>query len=82
MSLRKAVDQHCKDCIYDDHSKGNWRQQVTLCSVTNCALWPHRPKTRSTIPESVLRWYGVEKGDFEPSIANLGARPQRMAGEG
>lgn len=66
MSLRKAVNQNCKDCTYDDLAKGTWRQQVSLCSVNKCALWPHRPKTTRPIPESVLSWYGVKNGEYEP----------------
>jgi len=28
-------------------------------------LWSVRPKTTATIPKSVLRWYGADKGDYE-----------------
>ena len=46
MSLRKAINDHCKWCIYDPKSGGgNWRQQVEACAITRCALWPHRPKS-------------------------------------
>jgi len=65
VSLRKAINQHCKQCIVDPCSPGTWRQQVTLCSVENCPLWDVRPMTTSAIPESVLRWYGAESGDPE-----------------
>lgn len=65
VSLRNAINQHCKQCTADPCSPGTWRQQVTLCSVENCPLWNVRPKTTSAIPKSVLRWYGAEKGDFE-----------------
>lgn len=43
LSRAKAVNQHCKDCIYDPSNGGNWRQQVEACSVTSCALYPIRP---------------------------------------
>lgn len=47
MSLRKAINDHCKWCIYDPKSGlGNWRQQVEACAITRCALWPHRPTSR------------------------------------
>ena len=40
MSLRKAIDAHCKGCIYDPKSGGGtWREQVAQCSVISCALW-------------------------------------------
>lgn len=43
LSLRKLVDQHCKDCVYDPSNGGTWRQQVDACSVMKCALYPVRP---------------------------------------
>jgi len=47
MSLRKAINDHCKWCSYDPQSGlGNWRQQVEACTITRCALWPHRPKSK------------------------------------
>ena len=64
MSLRKAVNQKCKDCTYDSASNGNWRQQVTLCSVKSCALYDVRPKPTSPIPESTLRWYGIDLTEY------------------
>ena len=47
MSLRKAIDQNCKDCIYDPKwaGGGSWRQQVEDCTAKNCALWPVSPLT-------------------------------------
>ena len=41
--LRKAVDNHCKSCIYDELEPGTWRQQVEQCTVTICDLYPFRP---------------------------------------
>ncbi len=44
MSLRKAINEKCKDCIYDPLSGlGNWRQQVAGCTSEDCSLWPVRP---------------------------------------
>ena len=44
VSRRKAIDSHCKDCIYDPLSGGGtWRQQVEACGITKCSLWPVRP---------------------------------------
>lgn len=48
MSLRCAIDAHCRDCIYDPLSGGGtWRSQVAQCSVVSCALWPVRPGPES-----------------------------------
>jgi hypothetical protein len=65
MSLRKAINQHCKDCVYDEIATGTWRQQVTLCSVKSCALYEVRPKSTRPILESVLSYYGVENDEYQ-----------------
>ena len=48
MSLRNAINQKCKDCIYDPEVDGGWIQQVSLCELTDCSLWPYRPKPRTS----------------------------------
>ena len=47
-SLRKAVDEKCKDCTYDNLCDGSWRQQVEDCTCKDCPLWEHRPVTIKT----------------------------------
>jgi hypothetical protein len=64
VGLRKRVDDKCKSCIYDPEAAGTWRQQVTLCSVTNCPLYQVRPATKSPIPHSVLKYYSVPKAEY------------------
>ena len=66
MSLRKRVDEKCKDCIYGPTVPGTWRQQVALCTAKTCPLWDIRAKPTSSIPESTLRWYGVDLVEFQP----------------
>ena len=63
MKLRAAIDDKCRDCIYDPLSGGGtWREQVAQCSCPDCPLWPVRPmphsgpwkdapRTREGIPE-------------------------------
>lgn len=68
-SLRKSVDAMCKSCVYDSSAAGTWRVQTTLCACTGCPLWPHRPKTKSPIPQSVLDYYQVKPGD--PCLESL-----------
>jgi len=42
--MRKAVNNKCKECIYDPLSGlGTWRQQVEGCTSTDCPLYPVRP---------------------------------------
>lgn len=62
MSLRAAINAKCKDCIYDPLSGlGNWRQQVTACTIKTCSLWPVRPlssapfqKTANLAPDQAV----------------------------
>mgnify|MGYP006270936887 CR=1 FL=1 len=42
----QAINEKCKDCIYDPKAPGNWRQQVTGCTSIKCALWPFRPVSK------------------------------------
>lgn len=47
MSLRKAINDKCKDCIYDPESgMGTWRQQVDACGAVRCPLHPFRPRSK------------------------------------
>ncbi len=72
----KCITQNCFDCIYDKSVAGTNRQQVTLCSVYQCALRPFRPSTKQIIPESVLNYYGItgdERAFYRsPSAAKRG----------
>jgi len=61
MSLRKAVNDKCKNCIYDDAAAGTWLQQVTLCSSPDCPLYKVRPQSKAKLPDNVLRFYGIGK---------------------
>jgi hypothetical protein len=45
MSMRKAINEKCKWCIYDQCAPGNWRQQVQACTISTCSLWAYRPKS-------------------------------------
>ena len=42
-SLRKAIDNMCKDMSYDPLDEGTWRQQVAACTMHECPLHPVRP---------------------------------------
>jgi len=48
-SLKKCIEQKCKDCTYDHTQPGTWREQIENCTVKSCALWPVRPMTVATI---------------------------------
>lgn len=44
-NLRAAINNKCKECIYDSCAKGTWRYQVEACSSTSCPLYSVRPRT-------------------------------------
>ena len=46
-SMRYAINAKCWDCIYDPAAPGNWRQQVTACTQTDCPLFKLRPVSGS-----------------------------------
>lgn len=44
MSLRKAINQFCRECIFDPlGGSGTWRQQVEACTAHNCPIYSVRP---------------------------------------
>ena len=48
ISLRKQINQMCKDCIYDPQpGNGTWLLQIQECTSTDCALYVCRPITRA-----------------------------------
>ena len=45
MSLRKAINAKCKECIYDEKSGlGGSLQQINACTSTSCPLFKVRPR--------------------------------------
>lgn len=46
-SLRKLINEKCRWCIYDPKAPGNWKQQVSSCTVNSCPLYPVRPRSSS-----------------------------------
>lgn len=56
MSLRKAVNAKCKDCIYDRLAGGTWRAQVEACTCDTCPLYPVRPRQKQakTAPNQAI----------------------------
>ena len=62
-SLRAAINDKCKGCIFDPSAAGRWREQVGACESGNCALHSVRP-----VPRECMKKGG---GIHQPSIANL-----------
>jgi len=63
MSKTKALNEKCKQCIYDPAIGGSWRAQVEDCTTSSCPLWQHRPCTTKTI--SIKRLDKVGKGEID-----------------
>ena len=42
-SLRAAINAKCRECIYDPHDRGTWREQVERCTGYSCPLFDVRP---------------------------------------
>jgi hypothetical protein len=70
-SLRKAIDAHCRSCVYDHVEPGSWLAQVTLCPCTACELYEVRPTTQK-IAASVYRYYGVTPPEIAPETLKKG----------
>ena len=64
-SLRAAINNKCRSCIFDEENVGSWLVQVTLCSCKDCPLYSVRPVTKSPISEGTLKAYGVTGAEFE-----------------
>lgn len=46
-SLRKCINDKCKQCIYDPvGGAGNWRQQTEACTSRDCPLYDVRPVSK------------------------------------
>lgn len=53
MTRSKAINQMCRECIYDPDAEGTWRAQVEACTRTVCPLYPYRPvRTLVKTPKS------------------------------
>lgn len=44
IGLRKAINEKCKDCIYDPQGKGTWKYQTENCPDSQCPLFEVRPR--------------------------------------
>ena len=63
-SLRQAINDKCRECIFDPLSGlGNWRQQVSACTSPGCPLFPVRPVSQ---PKKGQR--EAEKAPDEPQM--------------
>ncbi len=60
-TLRNAVNAKCKECVFDPHALGNWREQVADCRGVNCPLYSLRPVPRSCMKDGEIDPAGVHR---------------------
>lgn len=75
ISMRKAINEKCKDCIYDPLSGlGTWRKQVTGCTSPDCALFPFRPLSDDSDELKVRQaeWKERYPNRLPPGVASKG----------
>ena len=68
-SLRKAINEKCKDFIYDPiDGNGTWLKQVADCTAFTCPLHTVRPtpRDRSIKEESLI--LARERGQFDANF--------------
>jgi hypothetical protein len=69
MSLRKAINAKCAECIYSPNGgTGGKLQQIAACTSFSCPLYPVRPKpkVRSSKDESLILRRKSEQIDAKP----------------
>lgn len=67
-SRKKAIDNHCRLCIFDRYGgNGTWREQVENCSNSACGLYTHRPCTTKTT-QAASKSLKAGKNRDNPSI--------------
>jgi len=65
MSLRQAINNKCRECIYCPLTgAGSWRQQVENCTSVSRPLFSVRPKSTGYIPEAENALGNPELGHF------------------
>lgn len=50
VSLRRAIDAHCRQCGGQEGGERHWRNHVAACPVTTCPLWRVRPLSSRGAP--------------------------------
>lgn len=82
-SRKRAIEQHCKECIYDQKGgTGTWREQTQNCTATQCALWPFRPKPTKTLGSAEKSLSVREEGEFTTTARRIRAQPASPAKTG
>jgi hypothetical protein len=76
MSLREAINNMCRHCIYDCQSSGNWRQQVEACTSQECPLFAVRPRSRG------MTRVRDRSDEFSGDVQQIGTVSEHLGGVG
>ena len=71
MSLRKAINAKCKQCVYDAMDVGTAAQQIAACICRDCPLHKVRPITTKQLPVSLLEAYNVNPMELDEIARGL-----------
>ena len=71
MSLRKAINAKCKQCVYDPMDVGTAAQQIAACICRDCPLHKVRPITTKQLPLSLLEAYRVNPLELDDRARGL-----------
>ena len=73
MTRQTVINEKCKECLYDPEVEGTWRMQVEACELTDCALYPYRPKSRSKMPDM------ADSAPVEPHYEGISVQVRQRA---
>ena len=82
MSLRKAINAKCKQCIYDPMDAGTAAQQIAACICRDCPLHKVRPITTKQLPLSLLEAYRVNPLELDDRARRLVYPSGTSSGDG
>ena len=95
MNRQDAIDANCYDCLGlpDDAFPCTWQQRVTLCGMTKCPFWLHRPVRTGRLPKALKAlpeyahltdadWKRIETVPRNPAVHLPSHTPKRVIGGG
>jgi hypothetical protein len=82
LSLRKAINAKCKQCVYDPMDVGTAAQQIAACICSDCPLHPVRPITTKRLPLSLLAAHRVDPLELDERARGLVYPPVKCSGDG
>lgn len=76
--LKKAIDNMCKECTYDNLDRGTWRQQVAACTIHACPLHAVRPvnekydgRNQTFLTTDLLKHWNIQVEDLDDRAKSI-----------